>query len=91
LLPSVDAIAGITKRHTGLRAVDRCSLRPHYAETVRLWQERFLECRDTLAALDFDDVFRRMWEPYLAYCEAGFRSGYLDVVQWTFARNGGSR
>jgi cyclopropane-fatty-acyl-phospholipid synthase len=33
-------------------------------------------------------VFGRMWELYLAYSEAGFRSGYLDVYQWTFARAG---
>ncbi len=39
-----------------------------------------------LAHLGFDDVFARMWELYLAYSEAGFRSGYLDVYQWTFAR-----
>jgi cyclopropane-fatty-acyl-phospholipid synthase len=91
LLPSVEAIAGITERHTGLRTVDRCSLRPHYAETLRLWRERFLERRDAVAALGFDDMFGRMWELYLAYSEAGFRSGWLDVVQWTFARNGDSR
>ncbi len=36
-----------------------------------------------MSALGFDDVFQRMWELYLAYSEAGFRSGYLDVFQWT--------
>ena len=34
-----------------------------------------------MAALGFDETFRRMWEFYLAYCEAGFRVGYLDVYQ----------
>ncbi len=38
--------------------------------------------------LGFDEVFQRMWELYLAYSEAGFRSGYLDVYQWTFAPSG---
>jgi cyclopropane-fatty-acyl-phospholipid synthase len=89
LLPSTQAIAGITKRHTGLRTVDMTSLRPHYAETLRLWRERFLQRRDGLAHLGFDEVFARMWELYLAYSEAGFRSGYLDVFQWTFAREAG--
>jgi cyclopropane-fatty-acyl-phospholipid synthase len=42
-----------------------------------------------VSALGFDDVFHRMWELYLAYSEAGFRSGYLDVYQWTFAPTGG--
>jgi cyclopropane-fatty-acyl-phospholipid synthase len=86
LLPSTRAIVDITERHTGLRTVDMTSLRPHYAETLRLWRERFTQRRDALAQLGFDEVFGRMWELYLAYSEAGFRSGYLDVYQWTFSR-----
>ena len=89
LLPSTQAIWGITERHTGLRTLDMTSLRPHYAETLRLWRERFVRRRHRLAHLDFDEVFGRMWELYLAYSEAGFRSGYLNVYQWTFAREGG--
>lgn len=88
LLPSTEAVAGITERHTQLRTVDMTSLRPHYAETLRLWRERFLQRRDKLSYLGFDEVFERMWELYLAYSEAGFRSGYLDVYQWTFQRAG---
>ncbi|PXX04285.1 class I SAM-dependent methyltransferase [Mycolicibacterium moriokaense] len=91
LLPSTEAILGITERHTRLRTVDMFSLRPHYAETLRLWRERFVERRDTVAALGFDEVFRRMWQLYLAYSEAGFSSGYLDVYQWTFAPTGSGR
>ena len=89
LLPSVEAIAGVTERHTRLRTVGVLSLREHYAETLRLWRDRFLDSRDAVSALGFDDVFQRMWELYLAYSEAGFRSGYLDVYQWTFAPIGG--
>ena len=85
LLPSTEAITAITERHTQLRTVDMLSLRPHYAETLRLWRERFLARRDAVATLRFDNVFQRMWELYLAYSEAGFRSDYLDVYQWTFA------
>lgn len=86
LLPSTEAIVDITERCTGLRTVDTASLRPHYAETLRLWRQRFLQRRDRLAQLGFDEVFARMWELYLAYSEAGFRSGYLDVYQWAFER-----
>lgn len=85
LLPSNQAILNITERETRLRTVEMVSLRRHYAETLRLWRERFVENSATVTALGFDDVFRRMWELYLAYSEAGFRSGYLDVCQWTFA------
>jgi len=88
LLPSTQAISDITERHTGLHTVDMTSLRSHYAETLRLWRERFMRQRDELAQLGFDEVFARMWELYLAYSEAGFRSGYLDVYQWTFASEG---
>ncbi len=91
LLPSVEAIIGATEGHTRLRTVEMTSLRSHYAETLRLWRESFLEHREAVSALGFDDVFQRMWELYLAYSEAGFRSGYLDVYQWTFAHAGGGR
>ena len=39
-----------------------------------------------VAGLGFDEVFRRMWEFYLAYSEAGFRSGYLGVSQFALTR-----
>ena len=84
LIPSARAILEITERETGLRAVDKLSLREHYAETLRLWRERFLQRRKTLGHIGFDEVFARMWELYLAYREAGFRSGQLNVYQWTF-------
>jgi len=89
MLPSTEAILGITGRQTTLRTVDMFSLRPHYAETLRLWRERFSARHQAVSALHFDEVFQRMWELYLAYSEAGFRSGYLDVYQWTFAPTGG--
>ena len=91
LLPSAEAIFEITERNTRLRTVEMLSLRPHYAETLRLWRDRFIERRDAMASLGFDDVFHKMWELYLAYSEAGFRSGYLDVYQWTFAPTGSAR
>ena len=56
LIPSVEAIVGITERETRLRTVGMLSLRPHYAETLRLWRERFTEHREAVSALGFDDV-----------------------------------
>ncbi|MFD1047800.1 class I SAM-dependent methyltransferase, partial [Kibdelosporangium lantanae] len=53
-----------------------------YARTLDCWRSRFLDGRDRVAALGFDDVFRRMWEFYLAYTSAGFRAGYLNVWQF---------
>lgn len=88
LIPSVEAVVGVTERETRLRTVGVLSLRPHYAETLRLWRQRFAEHREAVSELGFDETFHRMWELYLAYSEAGFRSGYLDVYQWTFAPTG---
>jgi cyclopropane-fatty-acyl-phospholipid synthase len=90
MIPSVEAVVGITERETRLRTVGMSSLRSDYAETLRLWRDRFNERRESVSALGFDDVFERMWDLYLAYSEAGFRSGYLDVYQWTFAPTGTS-
>ena len=89
LIPSVKAILDIIEGQTGLRPVDMFSLREDYAETLRLWRERFMQRRTTLAHIGFDEVFARMWELYLAHAEAGFRSGYLNVYQWTFVNEAG--
>ncbi|MFF3691574.1 class I SAM-dependent methyltransferase [Streptomyces sp. NPDC002187] len=80
-LPSSEAIEQIVAGCTGLTTAARDGFGPHYAETLRLWRERFTERAEEVEALGFDEVFRRMWTFYLAYSEAGFRSGYLDVQQ----------
>ncbi|MFD8596038.1 class I SAM-dependent methyltransferase [Kitasatospora sp. NPDC059646] len=85
-IPSLDAIRETTARHTGLRVAGCDSFGPHYAQTLRLWRERFTARADEVAALGFDQVFRRMWELYLAYSEAGFAAGYLDVRQILLTR-----
>jgi ribonuclease D len=53
-----------------------------YARTLAEWQRRFQESWLAIQALGFDQRFKRMWEYYLAYCEAGFRLGTLDVGQY---------
>ncbi|WP_443046912.1 class I SAM-dependent methyltransferase [Streptomyces sp. HB2AG] len=89
LIPSVEALESATRRHTGLRIVRREAFGPHYAETLRLWRERFTGRAEEVGALGLDATFHRMWDFYLAYSEAGFRSGYLDVQQLLLTRNGG--
>jgi len=83
-IPSTKALLGIAQRDSALRLFDMISLGDHYAETLRLWRERFTQRRRTLSHIGFDEVFARMWELYLADREAGFRSGNLNVYQWTF-------
>ncbi len=81
VIPSVEAIEQNLRDHTGLRIAERRSLGPDYVRTLAQWRENFMSRWETVAALGFDETFRRMWEFYLAYCEAGFRVGYLDVHQ----------
>ena len=57
-----------------------------YALTLAQWRERFRAAWPGLMPLGFDERFRRLWEYYLAYCEAGFRAGSIDVRQMVFTR-----
>ncbi len=86
LLPSITAIEKNLAENTELRLVERRDLGTDYAETLRQWRERFVERRSDVLELGFDDTFIRMWEFYLAYCEAGFRVRYLGVSQLGLAR-----
>ena len=73
------AVNDVLSGHTSLRVTRQRELRPHYARTLRLSHERFLGQWPRIHAQGFDEAFRRTWEVYLAYSEAGFRSGYLGV------------
>jgi cyclopropane-fatty-acyl-phospholipid synthase len=77
LIPSPEVIEG-----SGLRVLDRLDFGGDYAHTLRLWRRRFASSFEGLRPLGFDDTFRRTWELYLAYSEAGFASGYLNVHQY---------
>lgn len=85
-LPSVEVIDQVTREETTLRVVGQLEMGSHYAETLRRWDRRFLAQRDAVLALGFDEMFMRVWHFYLAYSQAGFASGYLNVSQLTLAR-----
>ena len=88
LIPSVTAIEDSLARGTRLRVTGRHDFGAHYAQTLRIWRDRFLARRAEVAALgeQFDEVFFRMWLFYLCYAEAGFRAGYLNVSQLILER-----
>ena len=86
IIPSLQSIDETLAGHTTLRVTQRRELGPHYARTLHLWRERFNEQWPRINQLGFDETFRRMWEFYLAYCEAGFRTGYLSVSQLQMTR-----
>ncbi|MGN9793971.1 class I SAM-dependent methyltransferase [Streptomyces sp. OZ13] len=80
-LPSARALEEFTGRFTGMSVTARDAFGAHYAETLRLWRERFTARAAEAGALGFDEQFRRLWHFCLAHAEAGFRSGLLDVQQ----------
>ena len=86
LIPSLTAIDQTLAAHTTLAVSDRRSLGQDYARTLREWRQSFNQHWETVHAQGFDETFRRMWEFYLAYCEAGFRVGYIDVFQLQMQR-----
>lgn len=57
-----------------------------YARTLNAWLQSFRHAWSELLPLGFDERFRRMWEFYLAYCEAGFRTGRVNVAQFALSK-----
>jgi cyclopropane-fatty-acyl-phospholipid synthase len=86
LIPSIQGIEQALTRHTSLRVLDRSSFGDHYRATLALWRARFNRNWPSVAQLGFDETFHRTWELYLAFSEAGFAAGYLDVHQFLIAR-----
>ncbi len=58
-----------------------------YARTLAIWRQTFLTRWETIAPLGFDERFRRLWDYYLAYCEAGFATRRTDVIQIGLVRD----
>jgi cyclopropane-fatty-acyl-phospholipid synthase len=85
-LPSSKVIARSVARRTDMRAIAAQDITAHYAETLRHWRARFDARRRELAGLGYDERFGRLWELYLAYCEAGFRERRIRDVQVLLAK-----
>jgi cyclopropane-fatty-acyl-phospholipid synthase len=86
LIPSREAIEQALADASSLRITAAAEIGRHYATTLQHWRERFLAQRERVHALGFDGTFVRMWEFYLAYCEAGFATGALGDAQLRLAR-----
>ncbi|MBL8450220.1 MAG: class I SAM-dependent methyltransferase [Dechloromonas sp.] len=69
----------------GLAVRDEYAFGLDYARTLAEWRQRFEAAWPELTKLGFDETFRRLWRLYLCYCEAGFRAGSIDVVQFELA------
>ena len=84
-LISIGSVAAAVQT-TDLRFAHVEEIGLHYARTLREWRRRFLSRLSDVADLGFDDRFVRMWDFYLAYCEAGFSERYTSNVQLVLAR-----
>jgi cyclopropane-fatty-acyl-phospholipid synthase len=80
MLPTQSLVEQLA-RDAGLRPREKHHVGSDYAHTLALWRERFDTAGDEIDALGYDDNFRRLWHYYLAYCEAGFNTGRIDVLQ----------
>jgi cyclopropane-fatty-acyl-phospholipid synthase len=70
----------------GLKVVDELAFGLDYAETLRRWRHQFMADKAQVLQLGFDERFIRIWEFYLAYCEAAFDQHNTDVVQFTLLK-----
>jgi cyclopropane-fatty-acyl-phospholipid synthase len=84
MLPSPQVLKTLGDRF-GIPVIRERIFGQDYAKTLATWRNNFRKAWPNLKPLGFDDRFRRLWEYYLAYCEAGFLSGNIDVRQVIFA------
>jgi cyclopropane-fatty-acyl-phospholipid synthase len=70
----------------GLEVVNELCFGPDYAETLRRWRSDFMSRVDEILSIGFDDRFVKLWEFYLAYCEAAFDESNIDVIQFTLRK-----
>lgn len=87
-LPSVQVISGQIADHTNMQVVGLEDITLHYADTLSDWRKNFFAKIDRVRALGFDEIFERMWEYYLCYCEGGFRERMISTVQVLAAKPG---
>jgi cyclopropane-fatty-acyl-phospholipid synthase len=84
-IPSITALLQAATRSSDLTLRRLDDIGPHYATTLAAWRENLARNADAVSRLT-DERFRRIWNFYLCYCEAGFAEGYLGDAQMLFSR-----
>ncbi|HTL49003.1 MAG TPA: DUF1365 family protein [Verrucomicrobiae bacterium] len=87
-LPSLTAVCKAMTQSSTLFVENVENIGVHYARTLREWKKKFREQQARIEALGFDERFRRKWEYYFSYCEAGFSKRYLNDIQMILTRAG---
>ncbi len=84
-LPCISRLVSVAASAAELRLVSLQDFAEHYAETLRRWRRRFWQNINAVRELGYDERFVRMWDYYLAYCEAGFAERQINVSHLLFA------
>ena len=79
-LPSIDFMKHLINKNK-LNLLKINSYPDDYAKTLNVWKENFFKTWDNISPLGFDETFKRMWEFYLSYCEAGFKARNINLIQ----------
>ncbi|MGH1371045.1 MAG: class I SAM-dependent methyltransferase [Cellvibrionaceae bacterium] len=85
-LPSNEVMTSGVRRCTDMMVVDLHDIGWDYAQTIYHWRERFHHQLEQVKSQGFDEVFCRMWDFYLAYCEGGFKERAISTVQLVMAK-----
>jgi cyclopropane-fatty-acyl-phospholipid synthase len=88
-LPSMDLIKTLMKRNKlKLEKVNDYS--DDYAKTLATWRKNFINAWKKISPLGFDEYFKRMWQFYLSYCEGGFKSRNINLIQFSMSNRNSS-
>lgn len=85
MLPSLEALE-VQFENAKLKHDTTLFFGPDYGRTVKHWMKSFNEAWEDIAPMGFDERFRRMWNFYLSYCEAGFMGGRINVGQFALSK-----
>ena len=83
-LPSKKNIIKLSAE-TGLEFEKCNSYGFHYSNTLMIWRDEFIKKWESISEQGFDSNFKRMWNFYLSYCEAGFKSKNIDLIQFSLS------
>ena len=84
-LPSKNELIYLSNQ-SGLKFEQCSSYGDHYSNTLSIWRDEFFKKWDTISSQGFDNTFKRMWNFYLSYCEAGFKSKNIDLIQFALQK-----
>ena len=81
-LPSFKSLNKLTEQ-SGLKIDSYQLYGNHYSNTLQKWRNSFLNSWELISKQGFDNSFKKMWDFYLSYCEAGFKSKNIDLIQFS--------